>query len=61
MFDSSGWNVNYGGTQTNETTRTGPQQTGTPESIAGAVALAGPWLWIAGALLVGVVIYKKLG
>lgn len=64
MFDSSNWNVNFHGTQTNETTRTGATQAGAAMAAAGPAfaAAGGPgigiWL-IAGVIVLGAVLLAR--
>lgn len=68
MFDGSNWNINFKGTQTNTTTRSGPQQSGAqvPDmgilpSFTGGAGQAGQGqaLLIAGVIIVGALLWKK--
>lgn len=52
MFDSSNWNVNFGGSQTNKSDSKQSASTGA------AIGDLSPLLWIAGAAIVAFMIYK---
>lgn len=65
MFDSSNWNVNFGGTQTNANTSgqrasTNPGALETLTGATGGGVSAGVWLAVFG-IIAAALIYKKLG
>lgn len=62
MFDSSNWNVNFSGTQSNTTTRSGAQQAGAQapdllDSMTGGQSSG--VLWLAAAVIGGALLWKK--
>lgn len=60
MFDGSNWNVNFSGTQTNSTQRSGPAQTGSSlPAFGGALpATGGTWAIVAAMVVLGAVLWR---
>ena len=56
MFSADGWNVNFGGTQTNALDKTGGQNGATLEGVAAGGS--GSLTWIALAIVAGALLWK---
>lgn len=58
MFSADGWNVNFGGTQTNALDKTGGQNGASLPGLSGASGGGNLLLYVALAIVAGAVLWK---